>query len=76
MVINLENNNAMRTRAKENGLEVTCVAGTSAVILSIDMPQQQTEGLLGFSIEREDLIENEKYFLKDLNILKKLLGAQ
>jgi hypothetical protein len=38
--INLENNNTIRTRAKQNGIEVTCVAGTSAVILSIDMPQE------------------------------------
>ena len=75
MVINLENNNAMRTRAKENGLEVTCVAGTSAVILSIDMPQQQTEGLLGFSIEREDLIENEKYFLKGFKYFEETVGS-
>lgn len=64
----------MRTRTKENGLEVTCVAGTSAVILSIDMAQEQTEGLLGFSIEREDLRDNEKYFLKGFKYFEETAG--
>lgn len=54
----------MRKRVKENGLEVTAVIGTSAVILSFEMDQAATDGLLGFAIEREDHTEQEKYYLK------------
>lgn len=53
----------MRLRKKENNLEVTAVTGTSAVILSFNMSEQNSKGLLGFAIEREDHNENEKYFL-------------
>ncbi|MEP6514478.1 MAG: phospholipase D-like domain-containing protein [Parafilimonas sp.] len=54
----------MRKRNKQHGLEVTVVAGTSAVILSFDMSQEDARGLLGFAIEREDHTEDERYFLK------------
>lgn len=54
----------MRKRVKENGLEITAVIGTSAVILSFEMDQSATDGLLGFAIEREDHKEKEKYYLK------------
>lgn len=54
----------MRKRESQNGLTVTAVIGTSAVLLSFDMNQNQTEGLLGFAIQREDHKENEKYYLK------------
>lgn len=64
----------MRTRTKENGIEVTVVAGTSAVILSIDMNEDQTEGLLGFAIEREDHNEQEKYFLKGFKYFEETVG--
>lgn len=64
----------MRKRAVENGLEVTCVAGTSAVILSMDMSEEDTVGLLGFSIEREDINEREKYFLKGFKYFEETAG--
>ena len=60
----------MRKRASENGLTVTAVAGTSAVILSFDMNQNDTDGLLGFAIQREDHKENEKYYLKGFKYFK------
>lgn len=56
----------MRKRNKANGLEVTAVAGTSAVLLSFDMddPSGGQDNFLGFAIEREDHSKQEKYYLK------------
>ncbi len=54
----------MRFRKTENELTVTAIAGTTCVLLSFDLPEAKTAGLLGFAIEREDKTEKEKYFLK------------
>ncbi|MEL1252244.1 phospholipase D-like domain-containing protein [Flavobacterium sp. DGU38] len=64
----------MRKRAKQNGLEITAVIGTSAVLLSFEMDKNLTEGLLGFAIEREDHTENEKYYLKGFKYFVETAG--
>ena len=65
----------MRKRVKqENGLEITAVIGTSAVLLSFEMEKSLTDGLLGFAIEREDHTENEKYYLKGFKYFEETAG--
>ncbi len=64
----------MRQREKQNGLEVTAVIGTSAVLLSFDMDESHTIGLLGFAIEREDHTEDEKYYLKGFKYFSETAG--
>jgi len=64
----------MRKREKQNGLEVTVVVGTSAVLLSFEMAESVTEGLLGFAIEREDHTEDEKYYLKGFKHFEETAG--
>lgn len=60
----------MRFRKKENKISVTAVTGTYVVLLSMDMDKADTDGLLGFAIERVDHTENEKYFLKGFKRFK------
>jgi phosphatidylserine/phosphatidylglycerophosphate/cardiolipin synthase-like enzyme len=64
----------MRKREKQNGLEVTAIVGTSAVLLSFDMEQSAANGLLGFAIEREDHTEDEKYYLKGFKYFEETAG--
>ncbi|MGE8342708.1 MAG: phospholipase D-like domain-containing protein [Flavobacterium sp.] len=65
----------MRKRVKQkNGLEITAVIGTSAVLLSFEMEKSLTDGLLGFAIEREDHTENEKYYLKGFKYFEETAG--
>lgn len=54
----------MRVTNTCNGLTVHAVAGTYVVLLGFDLPKAQCDGLLGFSIHRADLTENEAGFLR------------
>jgi phosphatidylserine/phosphatidylglycerophosphate/cardiolipin synthase-like enzyme len=54
----------MRYKLTENNITVTAIAGTYVVVLSIEMEQADTAGLLGFAIQREDLKRDEKYYLQ------------
>lgn len=54
----------MRVTNINNGLRVHAIAGTYVVLLAIDLPEENCDGLLGFSIHRQDLTENEAYYLK------------
>jgi len=46
-----------------NDLRVHAIAGTYVVMLGFDLPQADCAGLLGFSLHRQDLTENEAYYL-------------
>ena len=56
----------MRVRNAENGVSVHAVAGTYVVLLGIDMQKEDTAGLLGFAIHREDPLEDEAYWLQGM----------
>jgi phosphatidylserine/phosphatidylglycerophosphate/cardiolipin synthase-like enzyme len=45
------------------GFQVFAVAGTNTVSFGIDFTQPAIAGLLGFAVEREDLTENEHYYM-------------
>lgn len=53
----------MRITQTTNGLRVHAIAGTYVVLLGFDLPEANCDGLLGFSIHRQDLTENEAYYL-------------
>ena len=53
----------MRKTKTTGGLRVHAVAGTYVVLLGIDLPQQQCNGLRGFSIHRRDHEDNTAKFL-------------
>lgn len=53
----------MRMTQTTNDLRVHAIAGTYVVMLGFDLPQADCTGLLGFSLHRQDLTENEAYYL-------------
>ena len=53
----------MRITQTTNGLRVHAIAGTYVVLLGFNLPEVECDGLLGFSIHRQDLTENETYYL-------------
>jgi phosphatidylserine/phosphatidylglycerophosphate/cardiolipin synthase-like enzyme len=54
----------MRERAKKDGISVHGIAGSYVVLMGMDATEQMRKGLLGFSIERLDRTEDERYWLK------------
>ena len=56
----------MRASNVINGLKVNAVAGTYVVTLGFDLPEADCEGLLGFSVHRQDHTENEAYYLSGM----------
>lgn len=56
----------MRTVKTNSGLTVQAIAGTYVVILAFDLPEQDCEGLLGFSIHRIDTQDNDAYYLEGM----------
>ncbi|MBW6474970.1 MAG: hypothetical protein K0B14_17720, partial [Anaerolineaceae bacterium] len=71
----------MRITQTTNGLRVHAIAGTFVVLLGFDLPESECDGLLGFSIHRQDLTENEAYYLSASKAFKETdpgfpVGAQ
>jgi len=44
----------MRAKSTRNGIRLKAYAGTTGVLLAMDVTQPKRHGLLGFAIERED----------------------
>lgn len=60
----------MRKRAK--GLvNVHAISGTSVVFLAFDMKETDAKGLMGFAIQRTDLVEDEKVWLRGIKTFAK-----
>jgi len=53
----------MRSTGNQDGLELQLSAGTYVVLIGISIDPDQVDGLLGFTIERTDHTEGERYFL-------------
>ena len=52
-------------RKKTGGfVKVRAISGTFVVFLAFDMKKKDAEGLMGFSIQRTDLVEDEKIWLR------------
>ncbi|HEY3383454.1 MAG TPA: phospholipase D-like domain-containing protein [Vicinamibacterales bacterium] len=60
----------MRATCTEKGLTVNLIAGTHVVLIAMNLTKARATGLLGFSIERTDHTEGEKYFLKNFLLFK------
>ncbi|MEJ2887696.1 phospholipase D-like domain-containing protein [Actinomycetospora aeridis] len=56
----------MRASENASGLTVQAVAGNNVVLLGMDLPPADVEGLLGFGIERTDHTEGERSWLTNL----------
>src|SRR4029078_11960737 len=51
----------MRLRTAKNGITLNVVAGTSAILFSLDISQDDAEGLLGFFIHKDNLTTGKGY---------------
>lgn len=60
----------MRVKNVNMGLTVNAVAGTHVVLLGFDLTDEKRKGCLGFAIQREDLVEDERYWLKGMKTFK------
>jgi phosphatidylserine/phosphatidylglycerophosphate/cardiolipin synthase-like enzyme len=56
----------MRLRTTKDGLTLNVVAGTSAILFSLDMDQQDTAGLLGFYIHKDNVTTGEGYDVESI----------
>lgn len=68
----------MRKRNAQNGLQVTAITGTYSALLSIqitDNAKVNKPDFLGFAIKRDDLTENESYFLQGFKYFKESTKA-
>jgi phosphatidylserine/phosphatidylglycerophosphate/cardiolipin synthase-like enzyme len=54
----------MRVKRSNAGLTVQAIAGTHVVLLGMHMEQADTAGLLGFAIQRDDLEDDERAWLR------------
>jgi len=56
----------MRNKRTQSGLTLNVVAGSHVVILGLDLSEAARPGCLGFAIQREDHIENERYWMRGM----------
>ena len=60
----------MRLRCKNGGMTVNIVAGTSAVLFSIDMEENDTKDLMGFYIHKKNLTKGTEYDIDSIRYLE------
>jgi phosphatidylserine/phosphatidylglycerophosphate/cardiolipin synthase-like enzyme len=60
----------MRIRKTQGRLTVKAVAGTYVVMLNMDLPEADCEGLQGFAVHRTDHNEGEAYWLEGTKLFK------
>ena len=60
----------MRKNKTNNDFKLNVISGTYVVMMGWSLPQNQCDGLLGFSIHRESPQENEAYFLKGMKVFQ------
>lgn len=65
----------MRSKATDGTLSLHLIAGTSAVLIAIDISPAGTKGLLGFAIRRIDHLDKKEEWLKGFRCFKETLPA-
>jgi len=55
---------------KQHGYTIYAVSGIDVVSFAIDFNQANTKGLLGFAVERHDIQEQERYFMKGFKVFE------
>ncbi|MEK7570945.1 MAG: phospholipase D-like domain-containing protein [Patescibacteria group bacterium] len=64
----------MRCISKQTGgYKVYAVSGVNTISFAIDFAHADTKGLLGFAVERLDLQNNERYFVKGFKVFKEVV---
>jgi hypothetical protein len=65
-----------KTESIPNELTVQAIAGTHVVLLGFSVPKEKRTDLLGFALRREDLTEDENYWLRGLKTFKEVVPIQ
>lgn len=55
------------------GYKIFAVTGINTVSFAIDFREANTEGLLGFAVERHDPEENERYFMYGMKVFESII---
>jgi len=55
------------------GYRVLAVSGVNTISFAIDSAQADTQGLLGFAVEREDPLENERYYMRGFKVFPSVI---
>src|SRR5215217_2706238 len=55
------------------GYQVFAVTGTNTISFGIDFAGADTDGLLGFAVERSDSAENERYFVFGFKVFRSVI---
>lgn len=64
----------MRFKSKKvDGFTVFAVTGVNTLSFAIDFEPAKAKGLLGFAIERHDLKNKERYFMKGFKVFRELI---
>jgi phosphatidylserine/phosphatidylglycerophosphate/cardiolipin synthase-like enzyme len=58
---------------KTGGYQVFAVSGTNTISFAIDAADADTQGLLGFAVERHDPAENERYFMFGFKVFRSVI---
>ena len=64
----------MRAKQSNQGVTVNAIAGNHVVLLGFDITAAKRKGLLGFTMSRKDLTENEEAFMKTFKTFKPAAG--
>lgn len=64
----------MRFKSKKtNGYTIYAVSGVNTISFAIDFEDADTTGLLGFAVERHDLENGERYFIRGYKVFKEII---
>jgi phosphatidylserine/phosphatidylglycerophosphate/cardiolipin synthase-like enzyme len=55
------------------GYRIYAVTGINTVSFAVDFREADTEGLLGFAVERHDPTEDERYFMRGMKVFKSVI---
>ncbi len=58
---------------EQNGYNIYAVCGVNTISFAIDASNANTQGLLGFAVERHDKTENERYFMYGFKVFKDVI---
>src|SRR5262245_10867289 len=58
---------------KVGGYRIYAVSGVNTVSFAIDASEANTEGLLGFAVEREDKKEKQRYYMYGFKVFRSVI---
>lgn len=60
----------VRPSAEHDGVRVRAFQGTTGILLALDVDDDRRDGLLGFAVQRTDLLTGRRRWLENLLVFK------